>query len=163
MISGYFQSTYNYLGAASLMYEDLENQVSMLVDKYKTNSLEKDLIGKIVNEFSMIEDQEFILEQLIKVMEEEKPDALVIAGDLYDRSIPPVEAVELLDGVFSRILLELKIPILAIAGNHDSAERLSFGSKILTKNGLHIAGVFDKEITSMKFNTLVRSPPSVFT
>lgn len=103
-------------------------------------------IGKIVNEFSMIEDQEFILEQLIKVMEEEKPDALVIAGDLYDRSIPPVEAVELLDGVFSRILLELKIPILAIAGNHDSAERLSFGSKILTKKGLHIAGVFDKDI-----------------
>lgn len=103
-------------------------------------------IGKIVNEFSMIEDQEFILEQLIKVMEEEKPDALVIAGDLYDRSIPPVEAVELLDKVFSKILLELKIPILAIAGNHDSAERLSFGSKILTQNGLHIAGVFDKEI-----------------
>lgn len=108
-------------------------------------------IGKIVNEFSMIEDQEFILEQLIKVMEEEKPDALVIAGDLYDRSIPPVEAVELLDKVFSRILLELKIPILAIAGNHDSAERLSFGSKILTKNGLHIAGVFDKDIKKVVF------------
>lgn len=108
-------------------------------------------IGKIVNEFSMIDDQEFILEQLIKVMEEEKPDALVIAGDLYDRSIPPVEAVELLDRVFSRILLELKIPILAIAGNHDSGERLSFGNKILTKNGLHIAGIFDKEIEKVVF------------
>lgn len=108
-------------------------------------------IGKIVNEFSMIEDQEFILEQLIKVMEEEKPDALVIAGDLYDRSIPPVEAVELLDKVFSKILLELKVPILAIAGNHDSAERLSFGSKILTQNGLHIAGIFDKEIKKVVF------------
>lgn len=103
-------------------------------------------IGKIVNEFSMIEDQEFILEQLVQVIEEENPNALIIAGDLYDRSIPPVEAVELLDKVFSRILLELKIPILAIAGNHDSAERLSFASKILTKNGLHIAGVFDKEV-----------------
>jgi exonuclease SbcD len=103
-------------------------------------------IGKIVNEFSMIEDQRFILEQLIKVIEEEKPEALVIAGDLYDRSIPPVEAVELLDEMFSKILLELKTPILAIAGNHDSAERLSFGSKIFTNNGLHIAGVFDKEI-----------------
>lgn len=103
-------------------------------------------IGKIVNEFSMIEEQEFILEQLIKVIEEEKPNTLVIAGDLYDRSIPPVEAVELLDRVFSKILLEIKIPILAIAGNHDSAERLSFASRILTKNGLHIAGTFDKEI-----------------
>ncbi|MDP4144730.1 MAG: exonuclease SbcCD subunit D [Bacillota bacterium] len=103
-------------------------------------------IGKIVNEFSMIEDQEYILEQLIKIIEEEKPDALVIAGDLYDRSIPPVEAVELLDRVFSRILLDMKTPILAIAGNHDSAERLSFGSKILTNNGLHIAGVFNGNI-----------------
>jgi DNA repair protein SbcD/Mre11 len=103
-------------------------------------------IGKIVNEFSMIEDQRFILQQLIKVIEEEKPHALVIAGDLYDRSIPPVEAVELLDEVFNKILLELKVPVLAIAGNHDSAERLSFGSRILTNNGLHIAGVFDGEV-----------------
>lgn len=103
-------------------------------------------IGKIVNEFSMIEDQRFVLEQLIKIIEEEKPQALVIAGDLYDRSIPPVEAVELLDEVFSRILLELKTPILAIAGNHDSPERLSFASRILTNHGLHIAGVFDEEI-----------------
>lgn len=102
-------------------------------------------IGKIVNEFSMIEDQRFILEQLVKVIEEERPQALVIAGDLYDRSIPPVEAVELLDEVFSKILLEVKVPVLAIAGNHDSAERLSFASRILTNNGLHIAGVIDKE------------------
>jgi exonuclease SbcD len=103
-------------------------------------------IGKIVNEFSMIEDQKFVLEQLIKIIEEEKPHALVIAGDLYDRSIPPVEAVELLDEIFSKILLELKTPILAIAGNHDSAERLSFASRILKNHGIHIAGVFDKEV-----------------
>lgn len=103
-------------------------------------------IGKIVNEFSMIEDQRYILEQLVKLIEEEKPHALVIAGDLYDRSIPPVEAVELLDEVFSKILLELRTPILAIAGNHDSAERLSFGSRIFTNHGLHIAGIFDKEV-----------------
>lgn len=103
-------------------------------------------IGKIVNEFSMIDDQNFILEQLIKIIEEEKPDALIIAGDLYDRSIPPVEAVELLDKVFTKILLDLKTPILAIGGNHDSGERLSFASSILIKNGLYIAGVFDKEI-----------------
>ncbi|WP_027626259.1 exonuclease SbcCD subunit D [Clostridium lundense] len=103
-------------------------------------------IGKIVNEFSMIDDQEFILSKLIKIIEEEKPDALIIAGDLYDRSIPPVEAVQLLDNVFTKILLDLKTPILAIGGNHDSGERLSFGSNILIKNGLYIAGMFNKKI-----------------
>lgn len=102
-------------------------------------------IGKIVNEFSMIEDQKIVLEQLINIIKEEKPNALIIAGDLYDRSIPPVEAVELLDRTFNKILLDLKVPILAIAGNHDSPERLAFGSRILTENGLHIAGSFNKE------------------
>lgn len=103
-------------------------------------------IGKIVNEFSMIEDQAFILEQLIEIIKEEKADALLIAGDLYDRSIPPIEAVELLDETFSKIILDLNIPILAISGNHDSAERLSFCSNIMTKNKLYIAGNFDKNI-----------------
>jgi exonuclease SbcD len=103
-------------------------------------------IGKVVNEFSMLEDQEYVLEQLISVIDSEKPDALIIAGDIYDRSIPPVEAVELVDRTFSRILLELRVPILAIAGNHDSAERLSFASRILTNNGLHIAGSFDGNV-----------------
>jgi len=106
-------------------------------------------IGKIVNEFSMIEDQRFVLEELIEIIKEEKPDAIVIAGDLYDRSIPPVEAVELLNDVFNRILLELKVPILAIAGNHDSSERLSFASEILSKNNLYIAGLFDKNIKTI--------------
>lgn len=103
-------------------------------------------IGKIVNEYSMLEDQEFVLNQLVNIIEEERPQALIIAGDLYDRSIPPVEAVELLDKVFSKILLELNTPILAIAGNHDSAERLSFASRILNEHGLHIAGTFSSEV-----------------
>lgn len=107
-------------------------------------------IGKIVNEFSMLEEQKNILEQLISVVEAEKPDALIIAGDIYDRSIPPVEAVELVDEVFNRVLLEYKVPILAISGNHDSAQRLSFASKILTNNGLYITGVFDGNIRSVK-------------
>ena len=103
-------------------------------------------IGKIINEFSMIEDQAFALEQMIELAREERPNVIVIAGDIYDRSIPPVEAVELLDRVFNTILLELNIPILAIAGNHDSAERLSFASSILNKNRLYIAGKFDKTV-----------------
>ncbi|PYG89040.1 exodeoxyribonuclease I subunit D [Ruminiclostridium sufflavum DSM 19573] len=103
-------------------------------------------IGKIVNEYSMLEEQKYILQQLISVVEKEKPDAVIIAGDIYDRSIPPVEAVELVDEVFNRLLLDLRIPVLAIAGNHDSAERLSFASRILTNNGLHIAGGFNGNI-----------------
>ncbi|HEX2925380.1 MAG TPA: exonuclease SbcCD subunit D [Ruminiclostridium sp.] len=103
-------------------------------------------IGKVVNEFSMLEDQEYILNQLIEVIRDERPGALVIAGDIFDRSIPPVDAVELVDRVFSTVLLELKVPILAIAGNHDSAERLSFASRILTNHGLHIAGTFDGNV-----------------
>ena len=91
-------------------------------------------IGKIVNEFSMIEDQKYILNKLVELIKEEKPDVLVIAGDVYDRSIPPVEAVELLNKVFEEILIDNGVKILAIAGNHDSAERLAFGSSILEKN-----------------------------
>ena len=103
-------------------------------------------IGKIVNEFSMIEDQKFYLDRLIELLEEERPDAFIIAGDIYDRSVPPAEAVELLDNVLSKIILELNIPVLAISGNHDSPERLSFGSKLLKDKGLYIEGTFKKEI-----------------
>ncbi len=103
-------------------------------------------IGKIVNEFSMIEEQKHILELLITIIKKEKPNALIIAGDLYDRSIPPVEAVELLDKTLSRILLELQTPILLIRGNHDSATRVSFAGDILTEKGLHIAGAYNKEV-----------------
>jgi len=97
-------------------------------------------LGKIVNQAYMTEDQEFILEELIRIIEEEKPDVLVIAGDIYDRAVPPVEAVELLDRTFSRILRAQGIPILAIAGNHDSAERLGFCSGIMEGSGLFIEG-----------------------
>lgn len=103
-------------------------------------------IGKIVNGISMIDDQRHILNELIKTLQEQKADALVIAGDIYDRSIPPVEAVELLNEVFSKILLELKIPILAISGNHDSGDRISFGSDLLKSSGLHIQGVYKNSI-----------------
>lgn len=102
-------------------------------------------IGKIVNEFYMTQDQEHILMQLVELIREEEPDALVIAGDIYDRSVAPVEAVELLDRIFSYILLELETPIIAIAGNHDSPERLCFGNSILNARGLYIEGVLKNE------------------
>ena len=97
-------------------------------------------IGKIVNDFSLINDQRQVLAQLVDILKQQKVDALVIAGDIYDRSVPPVEAVELVDSIFTQILQEVGVPILVIAGNHDGAGRLDFASSILTKNGLHIAG-----------------------
>ena len=102
-------------------------------------------IGKIVNEFSMIEDQKHILNELIKLIDEENAGVLMIAGDIYDRSIPPVEAVELLNETLSKLVIDRNVTVLAISGNHDSGERLSFGSKILEKQGLYIAGS-DEEV-----------------
>ncbi|NLZ34871.1 exonuclease SbcCD subunit D [Clostridium isatidis] len=97
-------------------------------------------IGKLVNGFYMTEDQEYMLEELFKAIEEEKPDVLVIAGDLYDRSIPPVQAVELLNKTLEKIVIDLKTPIIAIAGNHDSNERLDFARSLLRRSGLYIIG-----------------------
>ncbi|MEB1807074.1 MAG: exonuclease SbcCD subunit D [Bacillaceae bacterium] len=99
-------------------------------------------LGKLVQGVYMTEDQKHVLDQLIKEVEKEKPDAVVIAGDLYDRSIPPTEAVDLLDEVLETIVLKLKIPVLAIGGNHDGPERLDFGRKIMKSNGFHIVGQY---------------------
>ena len=97
-------------------------------------------IGKLVNQVYMTEDQAYILEQLVQLIAAEKPDVLIIAGDVYDRAIPPVEAIELLDRTLSRIVLDLNTPVLMVAGNHDSPDRLGFGSGILESRGLHIEG-----------------------
>ncbi|MEK4324680.1 exonuclease SbcCD subunit D [Paenibacillus sp. FSL R7-0312] len=97
-------------------------------------------LGKLVQGVYMTEDQQYILEQFIKDIETEQPDVIIIAGDLYDRAVPPTEAVQLLDRVLQKIILQLKIPVLAVAGNHDSPSRLDFGSSIMRASGLHIAG-----------------------
>ncbi|MTK12760.1 MAG: exonuclease SbcCD subunit D [Clostridiaceae bacterium] len=109
-------------------------------------------IGKIVHQVHMTEDQRHILNEFIKVIEEEKPHVIVIAGDLYDRSVPPVEAVELLDQIFSRILIDLKVPIIAIAGNHDSPDRVGFASRILMNKGLYIEGRLKKNIQKVSMH-----------
>lgn len=102
-------------------------------------------IGKSVNGFSMIEDQKHILEQIKAIAKEEKADAVVIAGDIYDRAIPPTEAVELLDDFLTSLLSE-RIPVIMISGNHDSGERVAFADKILEKQGLYIAGGDEGEV-----------------
>lgn len=103
-------------------------------------------IGKVVNGFSMIEDQEFVLKQVKNKIKEYKPDALILAGDIYDRSVPPAKAISLFNEFLSDILLELKTPILAIAGNHDGADLIGFGKEIFEKTGLYIEGNFSKNI-----------------
>ena len=109
-------------------------------------------IGKIVNEYSMIGEQEYMLGQFVEIVKEEEPHVVIIAGDIYDRSIAPIEAVELLDKTLGRIILDFGIPVLLISGNHDSPERLSFGSGILRSKNLFIEGNFKKDITKIVIN-----------
>lgn len=97
-------------------------------------------IGKIVNEFSMLEDQKHYLNQLVDKVKELDVDVLIMAGDLYDRSIPPKEAVMLVDHIFKRLIKEVNIPVLAIAGNHDSNERLEYAAELLETSQLYIEG-----------------------
>lgn len=99
-------------------------------------------LGKRVNEFSMIEDQKYILNQILSIIDEEQPDGILLAGDLYDRPVPSAEAVQLLDSFLTR-LAKRKIPVYAISGNHDSAERIAFGSHIMSSSGICMSPVYD--------------------
>lgn len=99
-------------------------------------------LGKRVNGFSMLEDQAHILRQILAILDDEQPDGVLIAGDVYDKSVPSVEAVELLDG----FLTELRargVPVLLISGNHDSPERLAFGGRVMDSCDIHISPVYD--------------------
>ena len=99
-------------------------------------------LGKRVNDFSMIDDQRYILERILEIIDEEKPQAVLIAGDVYDKPLPPAEAVRLFDDFISR-LSGTDAEVFIISGNHDSAERLSFGSQIMDKQGIHFTGIYD--------------------
>ena len=99
-------------------------------------------IGKRVNEFSMIEDQKYILTQILYAADQEKQDGILISGDVYDRTIPTAEAVQVFDAFLTR-LSEQKIPAFIISGNHDSAERLAFGSSLMGKSGIYFSKVYD--------------------
>lgn len=97
-------------------------------------------LGKIVHGASMITEQQYILEQFTESIRTERPDVVIIAGDLYDRVNPPPEAVELLNDFLDEIVLSLHIPVIAIAGNHDSPIRVHFGSKLMREKGFYIVG-----------------------
>lgn len=98
-------------------------------------------LGKRVNEFSMIEDQRFILKEILQIIDTERPDALLLAGDIYDKPSPTIEAVQLLD-TFLNDLAKRKVPTFIISGNHDSAERLGFAADLIDCTGIHIAHAY---------------------
>ena len=102
-------------------------------------------LGKSVNDFSMIEDQKYILEQILKIVEAQQIDVVLIAGDVYDKSVPSEEAVRLLDFFLCK-LSETGAETFLISGNHDSDERLSFGSSLFEANRLYISAKYEGEL-----------------
>lgn len=100
-------------------------------------------IGKRVNEFSMIEDQKYILNQILDIVRDYAVDCVLIAGDIYDKPVPSAEAVVLFDDFISN-LKNMKVSVVAISGNHDSPERIGFGAKIMNKNGVYMSRPFEK-------------------
>jgi exonuclease SbcD len=97
-------------------------------------------LGRIFHNTHLTHDQAYVLEEFVALVVDTKPDVVVIAGDVYDRAVPPTEAINLLDEVLSQILLDAQVPVMVIAGNHDSPERLGFGDKVLARQNFHVIG-----------------------
>lgn len=108
-------------------------------------------IGKRVNEFSMLEDQEYILTKIINIIDNEKPDAVIIAGDVYDKSVPSAEAVQLFDDFLCR-LAKRKLQVFVISGNHDSAERMAFGGRLMDISGVHMSPVYNGKVEAISLD-----------
>ena len=102
-------------------------------------------LGKRVHEFSMLDDQRYILKQILEHVAEEHPDAVILAGDIYDKPVPPAEAVQLFDQ-FLCGLAEQGVEVMIISGNHDSAERIAFGGKLMEHSGVHVSPVYDGDV-----------------
>jgi DNA repair protein SbcD/Mre11 len=107
-------------------------------------------LGRLFHGTSLLDDQSHALEQVVRLAGDAKVDALIVAGDIFDRQVPPAEAVNLLDETLSKVALDLRIPVLVIAGNHDSPDRLGFGSRILEGGKVHVAGGLGKEIRKVQ-------------
>lgn len=107
-------------------------------------------IGKKVNEFSMLEDQKYILNQTLQVIDEHKIDCVLLCGDIYDRNIPPIEAVKVLDSFLSELHTR-NLPVLMIGGNHDSADRLNFGQEIFKDSNIYISARYTGHVQTVTF------------
>ncbi len=105
-------------------------------------------IGKRVNEFSMLEDQRAILSQILAAVKREQADGVLVAGDIYDKPVPPAEAVQMFDEFLTR-LAELETPVFVISGNHDSAERVAFGARLMSGRGVYVSPVYDGNVTGI--------------
>ena len=103
-------------------------------------------LGKRVNEFSMLEDQQYILTEILQIIDREKPDGVMTAGDVYDKSVPSAEAVALLDDFLVR-LAKRDLQVFLISGNHDSPERMAFGGRLMAQSGVHLAPVYDGKVS----------------
>ncbi|UPQ89973.1 exonuclease SbcCD subunit D [Vibrio sinaloensis] len=104
-------------------------------------------LGRQFHNVSLLDDQKVVLQQIIDYLHSNPVDALVIAGDIYDRSVPPTSAIEVMNDFVDRVCGELKLPIILIPGNHDGAQRLGFGSGRMRTSGLHIIGNFEQMLT----------------
>ena len=107
-------------------------------------------IGKIVLEQSMLDDQKYMLNQIIEKIQEEKIELVLISGDIYDRGVPPSEAVTVLNNFLKALIKDLHLKVCIIAGNHDSKERLNFGSEIFKSDGLYISSIYDGNIDKVE-------------
>jgi exonuclease SbcD len=103
-------------------------------------------LGRIFHGIYLTDDQAHVLHQFIRLAGDTRPDVILISGDIYDRSVPPTEAIRLLDEVLSSILMDYKIPVILITGNHDSPDRLGFGTRLLAQQGLHLVGQINEQL-----------------
>lgn len=108
-------------------------------------------LGKRVNEFSMLEDQAYILKEILNIIDEQKVEAVLIAGDIYDKVIPSAEAVRLLDDFLTRLAAR-ELPVFLISGNHDSAERIAFGSRLMSSRQIYLSPVFEADVEPVTVN-----------
>lgn len=106
-------------------------------------------LGKRVNDFSMLEDQRFILDRILEVVDACQPQGVLIAGDVYDKGVPPAEAVQLFDD-FLWALAQRGAQVFIISGNHDSGERLAFGGRLMKERGIHLSPVYDGRVTPLE-------------
>ena len=123
-------------------YNTMENDREALMKLFHLSDLH---IGKRVNEFSMIEDQKYILSQILHAAKRERPDGVLLSGDIYDSTIPSAEAVQVFDAFLTELSTN-RIPTFIISGNHDSAERLAFGSSLMGKSGIYFSKVYNGTI-----------------
>ncbi len=108
-------------------------------------------LGRLFHGVSLVEDQAHLLDELVRLISESAIDVVLIAGDVYDRAVPPPDAVTLFDSFLARVAGEQGVPVVVIAGNHDSADRLGFGARLLAEGGLHVRGRLEADPAPIGF------------